>query len=133
MATYKTEQKRELIEFMKKYNEESFTIEELSKRMLNELNSAPGLSTIYRLMPKLVEEGFVKKFEGDTKRRFLYQIVNGEHCHQHLHMKCTNCGKLMHMGDEISKTLLNEVLNTSSFSINQEKTVLFGKCSECIK
>jgi Fur family ferric uptake transcriptional regulator len=132
LAVYKTEQKKLLIDFLKQHSEECFTIEEIAKEMSEKNETAvPGLSTIYRLMPRLVDEGLVKRFSGDSKRRFLYQIVAGEHCGMHLHMKCTECGKLLHMNDDISDTLLKEIFKASNFSVDSGKTVLFGKCDDC--
>lgn len=128
---YQTEQKKILINFLSAHSGESFTIDEIASKITNEYQSAPGLSTIYRLMPKLIHEGLVKRFGQDGSRKFLYQIVAGEHCAEHLHMKCTNCGKLLHMNDRVSNALLDEILFESSFSVDREKTVLFGKCNTC--
>ena len=131
MAAYKTEQKKLLIDFLSQHSGESFTIEEIEKEMLLSGINAPGLSTIYRLMPTLVEDGLVKRFPGDRKRRFLYQITNGEQCGHHLHMKCTGCGRLIHMNDTVSDALLKEITTLSNFSVDRGKTVLFGKCESC--
>ena len=135
MAVYRTEQKKLLIDFLKEHSNESFTIEEIVNRMSGDekISSAPGLSTVYRLMPKLVETGIVKRFTGDRKRRFVYQIVAGEHCGMHLHMKCVECGRLLHMNDTVSEALLKEIFNASSFSVDSGRTVLFGKCDDCKK
>ena len=131
MAEYKTAQKKMLIDFLKAHREQSFTIDEIAKLLPSEKNSAPALSTLYRLMPKLVDDGFVKKFTGDKTRRFLYQIVDEETCGKHLHMKCTGCGRLFHMNNEISENLLNEILKESHFTVDKEKNILLGKCSDC--
>ena len=91
MAQYQTEQKKMLLAYMKAHSEDAFTIEELCERLKEEKTflQAPGKSTIYRLMPKLVEEGLVKRFVKGNSRKFLYQMVCGEHCDRHLHMKCS--------------------------------------------
>ena len=131
MNMYNTEQKKILIDFLKKHKDESFTIEEIHKRLRAFTNNVPGLSTLYRLMPKLAEEGLVKRFSEDGKRRFLYQIVGGKQCSTHLHMKCTECGKLLHMNNSLSEALLEEIQNCSKFSVDRGQTVLFGKCADC--
>jgi len=128
---YKTEQKKILIDFLKNHSEESFTIEEIEKNLINETQTPPGLSTIYRLMPKLVEEGLVKRFTGDKKRQFLYQAVVGCENKSHFHMKCTGCGKIFHMNDKLSVDLMEKILNVSNFSVDSGKTLFFGKCDVC--
>lgn len=131
MTGYNTEQKKILLDFLIHHKDNSFTIEEIYEHLTSLSDTAPGLSTLYRLMPKLVAEGKVKRFSGDKKRRFLYQIIGGEHCNTHLHMKCNKCGKILHMNEGVSKSLLEEIQNLSNFSVDRGKTILFGTCEEC--
>ena len=91
----------------------------------------PGTSTIYRLMSKLVEEGTVRRFVKGHSRRFVYQIVGGKHCRSHLHLKCMECGKLLHLDERVSDALLSQIRVNNDFSVNEEETVLFGECSAC--
>lgn len=133
MARYQTEQKRILLAYMKAHSDQSFTIEELCKRMKEELELpvVPGKSTVYRLMPELVDEGLVKRFVKANSRKFLYQMVCGDHCDRHLHMRCSVCGKLYHMEDQESEELLLRVMKKHHFQIDEGKTVLFGQCENC--
>lgn len=133
MARYQTEQKRILLAYMKAHSDQSFTIEELCKRMKEELEfpAVPGKSTVYRLMPELVEDGLVKRFVKANSRKFLYQMVCGDHCDRHLHMRCSVCGKLYHMEDKESEELLLQVMKKHHFQIDEGKTVLFGQCESC--
>lgn len=133
MAHYQTEQKKILLAYMKAHSDRAFTVEELCGRMKEELpgKCVPGKSTVYRLMPALVQEGLVKRFTKENSRKFLYQMVCGEHCGKHLHMKCSVCGKLYHMEDEESEELLLQVMRKHHFRIDGGKTLLFGQCEEC--
>lgn len=135
MAHYQTEQKRILLAYMKAHSDRAFTIEELCSRLKEEpaLKSVPGKSTVYRIMPELIEEGLVKRFVKENSRKFLYQMVCGEHCDSHLHMKCSVCGKLYHMEDEESEALLLQVMRRHHFQIDEGKTLLFGQCEECLE
>ena len=86
MAEYATEQKKMLIDFLEAHREESFSVEELVGGMRVEYgNSVPAISTVYRLITKLVTEGSVRRFVKGHSRRFLYQIVDRDHCRSHLH------------------------------------------------
>ena len=132
MARYQTEQKKILLAYMKAHSDRAFTVEELCAQMKEEhLESVPGKSTIYRVMPELVEEGRVKRFVKGNSRKFLYQMMCGDHCGQHLHMKCSVCGKLYHMEDEESEALLLQVMQKHHFHVDEGKTVLFGQCETC--
>lgn len=135
MAHYQTEQKRILLAYMKAHDSQAYTVEELWEKMNEELDSAfvPGKSTIYRILPGLVEEGLVKRFVKGNSRKFLYQMVCGSHCDAHLHMKCSVCGKLYHMEDQESEELLIRVMQKHHFQIDEGKTILFGQCENCME
>ncbi len=133
MATYQTQQKKELVAFLEKHRDESFTIEELAVAMARDEDvlSPPGQSTIYRIMPRLLEANIVKRFNTGTGRKAAYQIVGGEHCHSHMHMKCLSCGKLLHMSDHESEAMMQIFRQNNRFTLDLTQTMLFGTCSDC--
>ena len=132
MAEYATEQKKLLLSFLREHCDLAYTVEELLLEMKEAYGAeAPGKSTVYRLMTRLVEEGTVKRFVRGHSRQFAYQIVVGEHCHSHLHLKCMGCGKLIHLDEGLSDELLDKVRASSDFAVDEEETVLFGACAAC--
>ena len=132
MSTYNTEQRTLLIEFLKRHSDTAFSAEDSACGIKEEFEgNIPAKSTVYRLLPKLLHEGKVKRFEKSDSRQLLYQIVDGHNCDKHLHLKCVGCGKLLHMSDTASDAVLNDVLLSNHFAIDKEKTVLFGMCSQC--
>jgi Fur family ferric uptake transcriptional regulator len=134
VAQYVTEQKKMLKKLLEENADRAYTVEELVEKLESKGGGGTiGKSTVYRLMTHLVEEGAVKRFVRGNSRKFAYQIVMGEHCDSHLHLKCTNCGKLMHLDEEVSDELLDRVKSISDFCVNEEKTVLFGRCGDCKK
>lgn len=132
MAEYVTEQKKILKRILEENSDSAYTVEELMAKLRERCgDSAPGKSTVYRLITHLVEDGTVKKFSGEGSRKWSYQIVMGEHCDCHLHLKCMDCGKLIHLDESVSDELLDKVRTISDFSVNEEATVLFGRCGGC--
>ena len=129
--TYHTAQKARLFSFLQQHADTSFTAEELCAALAGA--GAVGKSTVYRLLPQLVAEGQVKRFSGSGQRRALYQAVGCAHCDAHLHLKCTVCGKLIHLDESASDAVLHRVLQSSAFSVDEGQTVLFGKCAACGK
>ena len=126
MAHYQTAQKKLLLDFLREHSRQAFTIEELAAA-LEGREHAPGKSTLYRLMPLLVQEGRVKRFVRGTSRQFLYQMM-GESCRTHLHLKCSICGQMVHMGHEESLELVRMIDKKYHFSVSEGDTVLFGLC-----
>ncbi len=132
MACYKTVQKRIVSDFFEKHCEKAFSVEELSHELGRRFGAdAPGKSTVYRIVQKMVEEGTLKRLVKGNSRSFVYQIAAGEHCAMHLHMKCIECGRLLHMDDEQSHGLLRKILEENGFCVNEQQTVLLGKCIDC--
>lgn len=134
MAQYKTHQKAMLEKFLTEQPDRQFSIEELASLMKEHFKEeAPGKSTVYRLINKLVEENTVKRFVKDNSRHFVYQIAAGKDCHSHLHMKCVDCGRLIHMDHEQSDAITEAIFGHDSFRVNRDQTTIFGTCAECIK
>ncbi len=133
MAQYATEQKKILMDFLREHREEAFSVEAIVERMRAEHGTGivPATSTVYRLITKLVEEGEVRRFVKGYSRQFLYQIVDREHCHSHLHLRCMDCGKLIHLNEQVSDELLDAIRSSSDFSVNEAETVLMGACAAC--
>ena len=130
MAEYNTEQKKLLLDFLEKNHDSSYTIEEITNE-LKARGATVGKSTVYRLMTRLVEEKRVKRQLSDGSRKAIYRITLDAHCHNHLHLQCIKCGKVLHLDEEVSDKLLDTVKQINNFSVSEEDTVLMGKCADC--
>ena len=136
MSSYHTEQKKLLIEYLSEHKDNSFTIDEITEgiqRSVSDNVCPPGKSTVYRLINKLLEEGKVKKFSKAGTRQAAYQLVEGRRCAAHLHLKCTECGRLFHMKERLSDELIGRISADQSFSVSRAETVLYGRCDLCNK
>ncbi|MBE7023397.1 MAG: Fur family transcriptional regulator [Ruminococcaceae bacterium] len=133
VAHYQTAQKKVLTDFLTENCEKTFSVEELYTEMekIYEKKTLPGKSTVYRLIQQMTEEGIVKRTAKENSRKFVYQIAGGEHCAFHLHMKCMDCGKILHMNDDDSLRLMAQVFEKNRFSVDEKYTVLVGRCCEC--
>ena len=127
MASYNTEQKKILINFLKNNSDSAYTVEEI----VDMLEGRLAKSTVYRLIVKLAEEGCVKRMTRGTGRTFVYQMIAGEHCHSHLHLRCTDCGKVIHMRESVSHELLSAIKQENDFCVSEKETVILGKCAVC--
>lgn len=127
MKTYNTHQRKALIDFLQSNSDKAFTIEEIVNNMSeNEISQ----STAYRLMTKLVEDGLVHRSVKGNSRSFVYQFISGEKCEGHLHIKCTDCGKVYHLDHDTSALIQNDIKKNTAFEIDSH-TVLLGKCGTC--
>lgn len=126
-ATYQTQQRKALLDYLYRNRERQFTIEEL----MMEMEQPVPLSSMYRLLGKLSEEGLVRKTTRVGERQYAYQIVENEECHHHLHLQCTACGKVMHLSDEATQKTHLLMHGAEGFELDCEKTLLYGTCTEC--
>ena len=125
--TYRTGTRERLLEFFEQNAQQSFSLEEVCA------NLAPdgrGKSTIYRLVAQLVEEGALHKITEQGSRHCTYQFLGGEHCSEHLHLKCIDCGRLIHLDENTSHALEKQIFSSEHFRLS-ESTLLYGKCNVC--
>lgn len=127
MRVYNTHQRKALVDFLQANSSKAFTIEEIINGMSN---SEISQSTAYRLMTKLVEDGLVHRSVKGNSRSFVYQYISDRKCEGHLHMKCTDCGKVYHLDSSITEQIQNNIKSNTSFEIDNH-SVLLGKCNLC--
>ena len=130
MSSYHTEQKKILMDFMIANKDRGFTIDEITEE-IQKSGASVGRSTVYRLANRLEAEGVIRRFFRSESRSATYQLAACEHCDSHLHLKCTECGKLFHMEESVSDELVEKIRACSSFFVDEEESVLYGKCAVC--
>lgn len=124
---YRTAQKNELLSYLREHCDEQFSAAQLSEA----LGGSVGESTVYRLVDGLTREGVLKAFPRRSGRGYLYQYHRGQDCDRHFHLKCSGCGRLMHLECEQSNTLLAHILEEHGFSVNLGESILYGECESC--
>ncbi len=133
MSSYHTEQKRLLTEFLDRHPDEALTVDSLYEGLYAEAEgrTVPAKSTLYRLLNRLYEEGEVKRFVPDGQKCYVYERIASPLCHSHLHLRCTDCGRLFHMPHEESDELLLRIRKDCHFAVSEADTVLLGTCLGC--
>ena len=129
MPSYQTEQQKQLWSCLSQNADRPLTVEELLDRVRDAGGQVPGKSTAFRLMTKWVEEGRVLRTVSGNSRRFVYQLAGCGNLPPHLHLKCVDCGRLIHLDSAESEALLGRVRQKSGFQIDEESTVLLGHCA----
>lgn len=132
MKTYNTSQRQSIVDYLKNNQEGQYTIEQIAEALTSGDESHKiGKSTVYRLINRMVEEGIVRRTVKGNSRQFLYQYAAAKGCSSHLHMKCRECGKILHMDDEQSKRLMELLHESRQFELDIKETLLLGKCEKC--
>ena len=126
MESYNTKQKDLILNVLKNKKKE-FTV----KDIYDELNNKVGLTTIYRLVDKLVLEGRINK--SISNNITYYQYLEDCNEENHFYLKCDNCGRLVHIDCDCIVELSEHIFKEHNFKPNKNKIIISGICKECLK
>ena len=123
--SYETKQKDMILDVIKN-NHKSFTIKDIHEILKDKV----GLTTIDRLVDKLVEDGSLNKTLGDNNMAYYQYLEKCNHLN-HFYLKCDNCGDLVHVDCDCISDLFSHMLEEHCFKANREKIVISGLCKKC--
>ena len=124
---YNTEKRAKLLEFLKKNDRQAFSAEQICHGILD---GESGKSTVYRLISKLVDDGCVRRISDAKTRRVTYQYIGAGGCSEHLHLKCKDCGILIHLDEVTSHILEKRILKCEGFTLDGG-ALIYGRCESC--
>ena len=128
---YKTKTKDLINEFILKHHDVTFSAAEISD-FLKKCDSTVNVTTVYRNIDRLVEKGILIKRKSDSDDAARYQVVSGDSdCEHHIHLQCTDCGKLFHMECDFMDEIQKHLMLDHGFFLDCRQSVLKGLCNTC--
>lgn len=127
---YETKQSRLVSEFLKANADRHYSAEEVYFALVKG-GGHIGRTTVYRQLDKLVDDGRVRKFSSGDNDACCYQFCNPDVCHNHYHLKCSGCGKLIHTECDFLDKLSSHIFSEHRFVVDSSQTVLYGLCPDC--
>lgn len=124
---YNTKQRDILLNIIKKQKHE-FTI----KYIYNFVKEDVGMTTIYRFVDKLVNDGKISKYIGKDNITY-YQYLEDCNMENHFYLKCNSCGNILHVDCDCIMDLSNHILKKHKFNLIREKIIINGFCDKCLK
>lgn len=89
-------------------------------------------TTVYRYLEKLAAEGRVMKYVADKGEKAVFQYVDdGAHCHEHLHLKCVQCGQIYHLDCGFMDEIRDHLMASHGFALTCSGSMLHGVCAKC--
>lgn len=128
-AEYKTSQKEKLLQYMKE-NEGSHLSASDVYHGLAEKGIRIGLTTVYRNLDKLAEDGDVVKYIVDENSPACYVYGQTEE-HTDCHCRCLSCGQIIHLHCEEVDRLEEHIRKDHHFYVDPRRTVFYGLCESC--
>ena len=101
----------------------------LSHQIIQEkTDNALDKVTVYRILNRFVEDGLVHQVLGDDGINY-YALCSDcddqDHHHDHFHFRCTDCGKVECLDNEIKLTL------PKKYKAQTINAVVSGSCANC--
>lgn len=124
--TYKTKQKDRILSLIQNMNH-AFTVREIYDSIKHEI----GLTTIYRMVDKLVMDGVLNKTISQDNITYYEYLVKCNH-ENHFYLKCLECGTLIHIDCDCIHDLSDHIFNMHKFMINNERIIINGTCNKCL-
>ncbi len=127
MASYKTRQREEILNFFRENPERCVSVKEILKSE----NVTVGQATLYRTLSMLCEENVIKRFSsasgGDS---FRLQCPDADN-DLHIHIVCKRCGDMIHSDCEFVGEIRNHLSKDHGFTLDTSSTVIYGICKNC--
>lgn len=128
---YKTNNRARIMDFLMANSDRTVSVKDIDLHLKND-NNPVNLTTIYRYLDKLTGEGSLIKYTGETGDKTTYQLSRpGHSCDEHLHLKCTECGRVIHLDCHFMEEIAEHISNDHGFGIQCKGSVIYGICSEC--
>ncbi|WP_295479810.1 transcriptional repressor [uncultured Sutterella sp.] len=130
---YATRQRAAVLSCLKARAGEYLTAAEVAEAA-KAAGAAIGLTTVYRTLENLRNEGLVRRFVLDRATPAAYEYLEDPAASE-FHVRCRDCGKLFHLRcSEIARmeeALSGHLLEEHGVELDLQSSVIQGRCSEC--
>lgn len=94
-----------------------------------------GLATIYRTLQLLRDMQLVDKINLDDGcvRYEIGHLFHGDAKHNHHHLICRTCNKVIPFGDDLLDELEKRIEEETGFHVLDHELKFYGVCRECLK
>lgn len=132
-SRYKTRHSEDIKEYLKSVKGVHITVNDVCDYFKN-AGMPIGMTTVYRQLERMVDEGIVQKYIIDTNSPACFEYI-GEEVHEDketcFHCKCEKCGKLIHLHCEELEEVQKYLKSRLGFAVDPMRTVFYGFCTDC--
>lgn len=130
-GSYTTASRKKILEYLKENHNRTLTAAEIDS-YLKESGNEVNITTIYRYLDKLEKEGAVMKYVAEKGSQAVYQYIEqGHQCENHLHLKCTKCGTILHLECDFMHEIAEHIQKEHGFVLQCKNSIVYGICREC--
>jgi len=136
---YKTRRLEAILDYITSLEGAHATVAQIEEYFEKEAAIYIGRTTIYRILDKLTKSGYLRRYvtDGTCGACYCYQYIDkteteNDQDKAYFHLKCENCGELLHLDGGTLSKINQHVFYNHAFEVNSKKTVLYGKCGNCL-
>lgn len=130
-AGYSTKLYNMILDFLSRSSERAVTAGDVYDYVRSKSETV-NKTTVYRNLDRLVSEGKLLKYVTDDGKMASYVFHEPEHnCMGHLHLRCSCCGKVIHLDCGLTDELVEHISCEHGFDIRCGDSILYGTCREC--
>lgn len=89
-----------------------------------------GIATVYRTLQLLEKLNIIYRVNFDDGYN-RYELCYDSESHQHHHLICLKCGKVMEVKLDLLESLEHQIEKENEFKIIDHNVKFFGYCSDC--
>ena len=123
-----TTQREKVLEILQDNVSHHMTAEEIYNEVKKQ-SPEIGLATVYRTIQLFYDLKIVEKLHLDDSVR--YELVKMDLEHQHHHLICEICGKVIEVEDDLLDQIEETCNEKYDFKVNNHILKFYGECSEC--
>ncbi len=128
---YSTKTKAIIMDFLEAHKDSRFSANDIYADLIRKGEDI-NLATVYRNLEKLTEDGSLIKAKSVDANASFYQYAGKSHsCHNHLHLQCKKCGRIVHLECGFMEEISSHLLSHHGFSVECEGSVIMGICDRC--
>lgn len=129
---YKITTQRSLIYDILMENKDQHLSTEEVYELVKIKNPKMGIATIYRTLQLFEEIGLVYKHNFDDGfSRYEIMSLNSNEVHQHHHLLCKECGKIIEVKEDLMNSLEEIIEKQYNFEILNHVVKFTGICNQC--
>ena len=128
---YKTKARGLTLDYLKNNADKRFTAGEIFEYIKTE-DEGVNRTTIYRNLDRMCEQGSLMKYKEPNQDAWFYQYSDShQHCNEHMHAQCSECGKIFHLESEFVEDFEKNLQSVYGLNLSADKTIIIGRCDDC--
>lgn len=128
---YNTKIKKKILEYFADNAENTYSAKDIHSK-LTEKGEKVNITTVYRNLDNMTGDGVLIRFQDSRCEKAIYKYSGkGRNCRSHLHMKCVECGLVIHLDCHFMHELEIHVKEEHGFKLLCSNSVIYGICKNC--